>query len=290
MMVPRLLLGLALVGGSAGCGGDGGGDGAPRPTTFGGDRPVELDVPPTFDEGRTYPLILGLHGYGSSGFVHAAYFGLTKLVSDGEALLLAPDGTIDSGNRPFWNADPACCDFGNTNVDDVGYLGTLLDDVIASWPVDRTRVYVIGHSNGSFMAYRMACERADVITAIAGLAGVASSDPAACQPERPVNVLHIHGTADATVPFAGGSIGGQGATGSVEQWARHDNCNPTRTAAGSLDLESSIPGAETVIEAAVCPPDRAVELWRVEGGSHVPSWGPTFTPTLWQWLVNHARP
>ncbi|MBA3393965.1 MAG: hypothetical protein H0T89_15060 [Deltaproteobacteria bacterium] len=274
---------------SAGCGGDDSGDDGPRPMTFGGDRPVDLKVPPSFDATRRYPLILALHGYSSNGFVHGSYFGLPNLVASGEALLLAPDGTTDSGGKQFWNADPACCDFNNKNPDDVGYLGKLIDDVSASWPVDPARVFVIGHSNGSFMAYRMACERADVITAIAGLAGAASSVAASCTPSRSVNVLHIHGTADAVVPYDGGGLGGGGAVASVQQWVGHGNCGGSLVTQGTLDLESSIPGAETTRLAAACPDGVGIELWRVDGASHVPNWGPSFTPELWTWLTDHAR-
>jgi polyhydroxybutyrate depolymerase len=270
------------------CGGSG--DSGPRPVTFGDDRPVDIKVPPAFDDSKDYPLIIGLHGYTSNGFVHATYFGLTKLVADDEALLLAPDGTTDHGGAQFWNADPVCCDFDKTNVDDVAYIGKLIDDVIATYPVDKSRVFVIGHSNGSFMAYRMACERPDVITAIAGLAGAASSVPASCTPEKSVNILHIHGTADATVPYAGGGLGSGGAEGSVQQWATKDGCGTTLTQTGTFDLEAGLAGNETqALAAGGCPSNVAVELWKVEGGSHVPSWGPAFTPTLWQWLTEHGR-
>lgn len=260
----------------------GGGDGGARPTTFGGDRPVDLKAPAALEEGREYPLILALHGYGGNSFQHAAYFGLARLVSDGKALMLAPDGTVDSGGRQFWNADPRCCDFGGKNPDDVGYLGKLVDDVLASWPVDRDRVVVIGHSNGGYMAYRMACERADVITAIAGLAGAASSNPSACKPSRAVNVLHIHGTDDDLVPYSG-------ADDSVLQWAGHDGCGTTLTPGGTHDLEAGLTGSETRAHTVACPPGVAVELWEIAGGSHIPNFGAGFTPALWQWLDDHAR-
>jgi polyhydroxybutyrate depolymerase len=271
----------------AACGGSS--ESGPRPTTFGDDRPVDIKVPPGFDDSKDYPLIIGLHGYTSNGFVHATYFGLTKLVSEDKALLLSPDGTLDNGGAQFWNADPVCCDFNNKMPDDVGYIGKLIEDVIETYPVDKSRVFVIGHSNGHFMAYRMACERPDLITAIAGLAGAASSVPASCTPERTVNVLHIHGTADATVPYTGGGLGSGGAEASVQQWAGHDGCATTLTAGASFDLEGALAGSETQALAAGCPSGVAVELWKVEGGSHVPNWGPTFTPTLWQWLDDHPR-
>ena len=92
------------------------GDGVtePLPVTFGGDRPTDLQVPAGFDAAKTYPLIVVLHGYGVSGFIQEAVFGLKAEVTAGHAFVLAPDGLIDSTNHPFWNADPECCDFDHT--------------------------------------------------------------------------------------------------------------------------------------------------------------------------------
>ena len=256
-----------------------GGDSGPRPTTFGGDRPVDIKLPPAFDDSRDYPLILALHGYGGNSFQHTAYFGLTKLVSDGEAIMIAPDGLVDSINKQFWNADPACCDFGGKNPDDVAYLGKLLDDVIDAYPVDKSRVVVIGHSNGGYMAYRMACDRADVITAIAGLAGAASSNPAACVPAHSVNILHMHGTVDDTVPYS---------EASVEQWAGKDGCTAALTAGATMDLVS-VDGSETQALTAGCPAGVTVEQWKMEGAGHIPNFSAQFTPTMWSWLTAHPR-
>jgi polyhydroxybutyrate depolymerase len=40
----------------------------------------------------------------------------------------------------------------------VAYLGAVIDDVAAHYTVDPKRFFVIGHSNGGFMAHRLACE------------------------------------------------------------------------------------------------------------------------------------
>lgn len=271
----------------AACGDDGG----PRPTTFGGDRPVELKTPATLTDGKDYPLVVVLHGYGASGFVQSAYFNTSMLPGMDAALVLAPDGLVDASGKQFWNADAACCDFDGKKPDDVGYIGGLIDDVLASWPVDRKQVFIVGHSNGGFMAYRMACERADVIAAIAPLAGLASSDPAACNPSRPVNVLHMHGTADDTVPFGPTSaIGTVGALGSVAQWAGKNGCGTTRTPGSDIDLVPALAGAETHRSTETgCPAEGAVELWSIEGGSHIPAFGSSFLGTLMQWFTDHRR-
>ena len=105
-----------------------------------------------------------------------------------------PDGATDHWGYQFWNATDACCDFGSTGVDDAGYLRGLLEAIGSQFAVDRKRIYLIGHSNGGFMCYRMACQSADIIAGIAAFAGATFLDPSRCQPSEPVNILHMHGT------------------------------------------------------------------------------------------------
>ena len=257
----------------------------PPPTVYGGTRPVTLQVPPMLEHGKRYPLVLILHGYGASGFVQQAYFGMTHLAQDGKAFVLAPDGLVDSMGHEYWNADPACCDFDHANPDDVGYLGGLIDAVSADWPIDTGAVYVIGHSNGGYMAYRLACDRADVVSNIVVLAGAAASDPSTCNPVRPVPVLHLHGTADTEVPYD------PNADASVSQWAGHDGCAATRTAGAPRDLDTAIPGAETTTATYDgCPAGISVELWSIQGAGHVPALAQsTFPDTILQYLQAHRR-
>jgi polyhydroxybutyrate depolymerase len=272
----------------AACGGSD--DPADRPVVFGGDRPVQLQVPSDFDESHSYPLVMILHGYGVSGSVQQSFLHLGTLADDEDALVLAPDGTIDSTNKPFWNAGSAWCNTVGC-PDDVGYLGGLIDDVSAAWPVDASRVQLVGHSNGAFMAYRMTCDRADVVTAIAGLAGLGPIDP--CMPTGPVHVLHIHGTLDAVVPYDGGDWGGvnvPGAVESVAQAAARNGCAGGTTAGTAKDLDREIAGSETAVATTNgCPADGAAELWTIEGSSHVPPFTDAFVPELIAWIDAHAR-
>lgn len=281
MRTRSVLLALALVG----CGGDGDTD---RPKTFGGDRPADLHVPEVLTEGKQYPLVVILHGYGANGFTQYAFFGAGALVAADNALVIAPDGmTSPSTNKQFWNADPACCDFDHQNPDDVGYIGGLIEDISATWPVDKNQVYVVGHSNGGYMAYRMACERADLIAAIGSLAGNAATDASACNPTKPVSVLHMHGTNDDMVPYLEGNFG---AVPSVTQWATHDGCGTTRQKTVTLDLDTTVDGAETHGEAIDgCPSGVAVDLWTMDGSSHIPVFNGTAAPAIFDWLTAHKR-
>jgi polyhydroxybutyrate depolymerase len=273
-LVRWLFLALAACGGST----------TPPPTQFGtADRPVTLQIPDGYDSGKHYPLIMVLHGYSASGFVQEAYFGTKAEVTAGNAFVVAPDGLIDSNGDEYWNADPGCCDFDHANPDDSGYLGGILDAVTAAYPIDH--VWLIGHSNGGYMAYRMACDHADIVENIIVLAGDAATDPSACNPVKPVEVLHLHGDMDTEVPYA------EAAMRSVDQWAMHDTCAQTSHAGPTYDLDASVPGAETMTQIFDgCPTGIDLELWTLVGSGHVPSLTPTFEPTAYQWFLDHVRP
>ncbi len=281
----------------AACGGDDATstpDAAP-PRVFGGDRPTELQVP-DLEDGQTYPLVMLLHGHGFSGLVQEGFLKL-DLVDQRGVFFVAPDGTASTvDGHPMWNAESGCCNHGDHDVDDVAYLGSVLDDIMAAWPIDPTRVFVWGHSNGGFMAYRMACDRADVVSGIAPLAGASTTLDGVidCDPSQPVNVLHIHGTADSTVPYAGTDFGKgryPGAVDSVGEWQTHNGCDATRTAGAAIDLESDLAGAETTVEDADgCPAGGAVSLWRIAAGSHLPDVVPGYGDLVLDWMLAHPRP
>lgn len=252
------------------------------PRTFGGDRPVELEVPGILQAHRKFPLLLVLHDYGSTGAADETYLGMTGEAPNNFAFVLAPEGTTDSMGKQFWNADPTCCDFDHKNPDDVAYLGKLIEQVSTVWPIDPAAVAVIGYANGGTMADRLACERADVVSNVVVLASQKPSTP--CAPTRSVNVLHIHGTSDAIVPY---SV----AAPSVQQWAVADHCGTTRTLGSPIDLDSTLVGAETLTEStAGCPDGVTVDLWTIEGGTHVPALQDTFDSEVRQWVMSNPRP
>lgn len=259
------------------------------------DRPARLVAP---DEVTVpAPLIVFLHGYGSNATNHDAYLGVTDQARARGAYVLLPEGTTSPRGRQFWDATDACCNFTGTPVDDVAYLGGLIDEAIEVRPIDASRVYVFGHSNGGFMAYRLACELADEITAVAALAGADQLDEGDCQPSEAVAVLHIHGTDDAVIAYDGGpslAPGGDAYPGAIEtvaRWASRNGCDATPIAAAALDLDTGIDGAETTVRTYEgCPAGVDVELDTIEGGAHVPAIGHEQVGTgVLDWLLDHER-
>jgi polyhydroxybutyrate depolymerase len=258
-------------------------------------RPFRVRAPGGASTMAPMPLVLLLHGYGANAMGQDAYFALGELVNARRFVLALPDGTIDASGRRFWNATDACCDFARTGVDDVAYIRAIIDDVKARYPIDAGQVFVIGHSNGGFMALRVACELSDRVAAVMSLAGAGWSDASRCRPTQPVHVLQVHGTADAVILYAGGTLMGAGTYPSAERtvsdWAQRNSCNASRTSGGApLDLESALPGAETIREVhAGCREGGSAELWAIQGGSHIPVFGPGWAPALLDWLFAHGR-
>jgi polyhydroxybutyrate depolymerase len=269
----------------------------PTKTVFGGARPVTLEVPKAYDGRKKYPLLVLLHGYSATGYLEESYLQLHTLVDEHGVLLAAPDGTTNPMGYQFWNAMDACCDYYHTGVDDVGYVSGLIDEIAATYNVDPKRIYVMGHSNGGWMSYRMACDRADKIAAIVVLAGATWKDPSRCAPTHAVSVLHIHGDQDAEVIYAGGvntaaeDAQYPGAMESVSDWAAYDHCGSTFTMGASLDLDTALAGAETTVaKRDGCPPGVGLELWTIMGGTHIPNFGPSFREMTWAWLEAHPKP
>lgn len=257
-------------------------------------RDVVLRVPSGYDPGRPSGLVIGLHGYSSNAGELDDYFGLSEQAERRGLLLALPQGTMDARRAPFWNATSACCDFGPTGVDDSGFLAGVIELVSARYSVDPGRVWLFGHSNGGFMAHRLACDHAELVTGIVSLAGAQDAAESACVPQRSVAVLQIHGTEDETVAYSGAASlgGGDGYPSAVQtaaRWARLDGCATTAVTAGRRHLTSAAGDDTDVTSWPGCRGHSGVELWTIQGGRHVPVLNAGFAASALDWLDAHAR-
>ena len=267
-------------------------------------RPVAVFTPPGYDPGRPAPLLIVLHGYGSSGREHDDYFHLGELAAERGYLYAHPDGTQDDEGNRFWNATDACCNFNAREVDDVAFLDSMIREIGAAFAVDPKRIDLIGHSNGGFMSYAMACKHADTIAAIISLAGATFAKPADCAPTAPVAVLEIHGTADDTILFEGGTVDlgpGQsmgpypGAEASVATWATYDGCTTSSVVDEHVDVDADVsidssPAESTVTRWTGCRPGGAAELWTMVGAGHGPDISDAFPAAVLDFFEAHPKP
>jgi polyhydroxybutyrate depolymerase len=260
-----------------------------------GGRQVTVHVPGSYDPARPVPLVVALHGYTSDAKDLESYLRLTP-ESDRRGFVYAyPDGSTDDRGDRFWNATDACCALTGAKPDDSRYLSELISTIQGSYRIDRARVYLIGHSNGAFMAFRMACDHADQIAAIVSLNGASWNDATRCRPSEPVSVLAIHSSTDETVAFGGGEIGSAAypsAATTVAEWRGYDRCANAGRDGPALDLVTDLPAAETSVRTYVqgCAGGSTVQAWTVNGGTHVPQLGPAFAPAVTDFLLSRAQP
>jgi len=260
-------------------------------------RPYVLHLPPGLDRSKPAQLVVSLHGYGApSGEAHAHALGLDTLADEQGFVLAMPDGTVDSHGSRFWNASDACCDFDHSGVDDVAYIAWVIDDVSRKVLVDRNRVFVLGHSNGGFLAHRLACELAPRLAGAVSIAGAGWKDASRCKPGAPVSVLEIHGDADIIISMGGGRVfNRQGAEypstkDTMAMWLDRDGCGPGgQPAPAPIDFDELVPGAETTrVSYRGCKDDVTVDLWTVGGGTHLPHPSHAGLVALGAWMTAHA--
>jgi pimeloyl-ACP methyl ester carboxylesterase len=186
---------------------------------------------------------------------------------------LTPTGTENPEGKHFWNGPPACCDFYNQNIDDVGYISSLIDTVVNHWGADPERVMLIGHSNGGFMSHRMACDAGNKIHTIVNFAGATYGDFSQCNLTGYPNIINAHGTVDSTVDYNGGEFLGEpyaSSPGGAAFWAERSGCDEFSTLVGTLDLVGGEANETQQQEHLNCTQGNRVAHWKLMDEGHVP--------------------
>lgn len=249
------------------------------------------------------PLVIVLHGGGGNAHNAEAMTGFTAKGEAERFIVVYPEGTSRRGPLLTWNAGHCCGYAMEQRVDDVGFIGALIDEVSHHYRVDPRRIYVTGMSNGAMMAHRLGIELSGKIAAIAPVVGAVFGDEA--RPRSPVSAIMINGILDESVPYRGGASGGRfrqvwdgtptrPALDQARFWAGVNGCDAT--------LRTEDRGAYLVGRHA-CRPPVAVEIYSVKDNGHAwpggksgsrlgdaPSTALNATEVIWAFFEAHSRP
>ena len=151
------------------------------------DLVVDAYVPEGCDQGGC-GVIVDVHGAAMSGVQQEANTELSRLAVD--HIVLQPNAT-PAAPASRWEAD----------ADDPRVYDALMQ-VAEVFEVDRDRLHMTGFSQGGYMSWRFDCAYPDVLASVAPMAACGGDIGWDCdQFDEPIDVLFMHGTADARVSY-----------------------------------------------------------------------------------------
>lgn len=153
------------------------------------------------------PLVIALHSsMGTAQQVRESFGYDFDVLADQQGFVVA----YPNGYDGHWNEAKVKGPFAakQENIDDVGFLHAMVDDVVKRYNVDRSHVYITGVSNGGSMVLRLALETPDFARAYAVVvASVPTSENLAVSPRnQAVSILLMNGTEDPFNPWRGGDV------------------------------------------------------------------------------------
>lgn len=262
-------------------------------------RPALIKLPASQRHQKKRPLLLVLHGYNMDAQVMDNFVQASAAATALNAYLVMPNGRVNPEGKRFWDATDACCNFYGvpaTDMSDEDYLMALVKEAREKYSIDKNQIYVIGFSNGAFMANRLACNHSEVFSGLVSISGVNYADASKCEPKHALSVLQIHGTMDPVIAYNGGQLtpytaAFPSAGQSALFWAQHNRCEEQNFVAAAdelsyfnIDLSYQIPSSEAdlfqnyssfgketdTLTYSECRGDAKVGLWTMNGLGHAP--------------------
>ncbi len=172
-------------------------------------RTFILHLPPAVEGGHPLPLLVVLHGGGGTGRKMQLLLGFDSYADARGFCVAYPDASSRPGDLATsrWNDGRGTEPSSREGIDDVGFILAMIEEIGRLVPLDESRVYVTGASNGGMMAYRLGCETCGVF---AGIAPVIANIPdplfGDCRPCAPLALVAINGSADPLIPLDGGEV------------------------------------------------------------------------------------
>lgn len=162
-------------------------------------------IPHSYNKYKPTPLVLVMHGGGGNPEEMSRDTGMNNVSDRNNFIVAYPAGTAARFKNRFLTWGTGCADdyASVQNIDDVGFLRKVIEDVSSKFNINQKMIYSTGISEGAMMSYRLACELSDKIAAIAPVAGtITFSD---CIPDSHVSVIHFHGLEDKFALYNGGA-------------------------------------------------------------------------------------
>jgi polyhydroxybutyrate depolymerase len=185
---------------------------------------------------------LFLHGAPGSPDKVMGIFDAQMVASKHNLVAVSPEGITEDWGWLSLNS-------GSTESNaDIDYLTELISKVRAEHNVTSDKLYIFGYSAGGFMAYTLACEIPEQITAMVSLAGQFRGDLSTCDNNTPVSIHHLHSTTDKEVSFTGRSYGKLKSVGdTIELWRDKNGCDNEMSTLEQISVTATHEKTQTMV-------------------------------------------
>lgn len=208
------------------------------------------------------PLVIALHGLGDD-YINFSSAGFQYLADTARFIVVYPNGTLNGWSQRSWNNGTIL----SSTADDIHFISRIIDSMYIKYNISLAHVYVTGFSMGGIMSYHLLCAMPERIAAIASVSGTMSdTDVSTCDPGRPVPVMHMHGTADGTVPYSTGKLPSLSLVPTtLNFWQNNNGCSDS-TVTAMPDIVTGDSITVDFIQYNTCT--KPVNFWRENGADH----------------------
>jgi polyhydroxybutyrate depolymerase len=272
-------------------------------------RYYDIHIPRSYSHQSAMPLVICLHYGGGNGEIFEEVTMFSEKAEKEGFIVVYPYGTGQLEKRLLtWNAGFAAGYALEHQIDDVGFIRTLIEKLQQTLNIDSSRIYLTGFCNGAAMTYRLGAELSDIVAAIAPIAGSIGGKTTEDsllwvipEPTVPVPVIVFHGLLDTYVPYHGGLTQGNGSYSvlsvneSISFWIDQNGCylKPKRNISESGNI---------IIDTYVNNETNAdVVLYTIVNGGHAWPGGNKFfssdeptteisaTDVIWEFFKDHPK-
>ncbi|MBS3749247.1 MAG: poly(3-hydroxybutyrate) depolymerase [Candidatus Thermoplasmatota archaeon] len=202
-------------------------------------RTYILHLPVSYSTDKSYPLVLVFHGGGGNAENTERLTNFSQKADEENFIVVYPEGTGKLKRRLLtWNCG-FCCGYAlENNIDDIGFIRSLIEHLQQKYTINSSMIYATGLSNGGIMSYYLGAELSDIFAAIAPVAAQIGGQATAQEdlwqipePEYPVSVISFNGMNDSRVPYNGGTsnethvYSWMSTNESISFWVQQNQCN-----------------------------------------------------------------
>jgi polyhydroxybutyrate depolymerase len=234
-----------------------------------------IHTPPEEFLNKEVPLLFVLHGGGGTATGIPKFTdGIFNDLADQDGFIVIYPNGIDKQWNDGRKIDTRAS---KENVDDVGFIQKIIEDVSTKYKVDDKRIFTCGISNGGFMSSRLACDLSHIFKGVGIVTAQISKEYASkCSPENPVSLIIMNGTEDPLVPYNGGDIkvfkkkrGEIISTDEfVNMWRDFNHCSSDMKVTNLPDLDLTDGCTIEKTSYSNCKDESKVELYKIIGGGH----------------------